>query len=499
MSNTHQSRPVRTAFSRQFLWGLMLVTLFAIFALYNMPGSKSYKDYLVEKEQKEAVKKTATAEVPPDTSPLKSITQVSKDYSSPFKPFNIQHWVNEQGARIYFVHAPEIPMLDVRLIFDAGAARDGDIPGLAGMVNSLLDEGTKNYNVDQIAQQFESLGAIFGASSHRDMGVLQLRTLSGDEWLSPALDLFTEILTYPSFPEENFERIRKLAILGLEYKEQSPEAKIGDALFQTLYPNHNYGILPDGTKASLTNMTKENLIDFHQQYYVAKNMVIALVGDISLEKAKSVANQIAKDLPAGEPAAPLAKPDPLMASQRIHLDHPSTQTHVRIATHGIQRGHPDHFALYVGNEILGGGGFSSLLNKEIRQDRGLTYSVYSYFSPMRAAGPFVIGLATKTESTEEALTVVKETLNKFLTEGPTEEQLTKTKRSIINSFPLKMGSNGQIAGQLGAIGFYGLPLDYLDNYLAKIQAVTAEDVKAAMKKALEDSNMLTITVGKAEI
>lgn len=496
MASSSNSIKAKTAYSRKFLWGLMLVTLLVIFALYNIPGGKKYHEYLAEKEQPAAPVAEKKPEI--DNRPLASIQQISKDYSSPFKPFNIQHWTNDRGARIYFVQAPEIPMLDIRLVFDAGAARDGKIPGLAGMVNSMLDEGTENYDVDQIAQTLESLGASFSASSHRDMGITQLRTLSGEEWLTPALELFRELVAKPAFPEKNFERIRKLAILGLEYKEQSPEAKIGDALFQNLYLDHNYGILPDGTKESLTALKREDLIDFHQTFYVAKNVVIAMVGDVSLEKAKTIANQISADLPVGAPAPDLAVVDPLTEQKRIHIDHPSTQTHIRVANHGIKRGDPNHFNLYVANEILGGGGFSSILNEEIRQKRGLSYSVYSYFAPMHARGPFIIGLQTKTDSTKEALTVVDDALTKFLSEGPTEEQLIKAKRSIVNSFPLKMGSNGQIVGQLGAIGFYQLPLDYLDTYLNKIKAVTAEDVKAAMNQTLASDRMLTITVGKSQ-
>lgn len=494
MASSSNKIKAKTAYSRKFLWGLMLVTILVIFALYNIPGGKKYHEYIADKNAPVAAEEKKESKI--DTSPLESIQEISKDYSSPFKPFNIQHWTSERGARVYFVHAPEIPMLDVRLVFDAGAARDGKIPGLAGMVNSMLDEGTVNYDVDQIAQQLESLGASFSASSHRDMGITQLRTLSGEEWLTPALDLFTELVSKPAFPEKNFERIRKLAILGLEYKEQSPEAKIGDALFTNLYNDHNYGILPDGTKDSLTTLKRQDLINFHQQFYVAKNVVVAMVGDISLEKAKAIANQISAELPVGEPAPDLAVVSPLAEKTRIHIEHPSSQTHIRVASHGIKRGNANHFKLYVANEILGGGGFASLLNEEIRQKRGLSYSVYSYFAPMHARGPFIIGLQTKTDSTQEALTVVDATLNKFLNDGPTEEQLIKAKRSIVNSFPLKMGSNGQIVGQLGAIGFYQLPLNYLDTYLDNIKAVTAEDIKTAMNETLASDRMLTLTVGK---
>jgi len=224
----------------------MLVLCFVIYALYNMPGGnknilkpKSDADTAtqpLEKNPKQGIAETSISanKQITNTAPLQSITEISKDYSSPFKPFNIQQWTNSKGAQVLFVAAPEIPMLDVRMIFDAGAARDEALPGLAGMVNGMLEEGSEKYSVEEIAQGFESLGASFSASSHRDMAVVQLRTLSDSRWREPAVELLTEVVAHPAFPDQDFERLRKLALLGLKYKAQSPEANIGYALFTTL-------------------------------------------------------------------------------------------------------------------------------------------------------------------------------------------------------------------------------------------------------------------------
>ena len=426
---------------------------------------------------------------------LETLSSVPKTPLSQGRDIDIQNWTNPKGAKVFFVAAPDLPMLDVRVIFDAGAARDDQLPGLAGLTSDMLLEGSANYNVDQIATHFEQLGAHISTSAHRDMAIVQLRTLTTDKYLNPALTVFAEIIAKPSFPSSSFARHRKLMLIGLEQEKQSPRSLISKRNFQHLYSNHPYGIPPNGTNESIRALTIEDLKHFHQRYYVAQNVVIALVGDITRQQAETIANQITQEILPGKHAPTIADVVVLDNPVVDHIEHPTQQTHILISTHGITRMDKSYMALYVGNEIFGGSGFSSILNEEIRQDRGLSYSVYSYFSAMRSQGPFTISLQTKTENVNEALKVVRENLTNFIDKGPTQEQLDTAIQNITSSFPLNTASNSSIVSYLGSIGFYSLPLDYLDTFTQKAARVSIDDIKTAFSQVIKPEKMVTITLG----
>jgi zinc protease len=165
---------------------------------------------------------------------------------------------------------------------------------------------------------------------------------------------------------------------------------------------------------------------------------------------------------------------------------------------GVRRGDPDYFALYVGNQILGGGGLVSRISEEVREKRGLSYSAYSYFLPMRADGPFVLGLQTRNDSADEALKVLRQTLVDFRNDGPTGKELEAAKRNITGGFPLKIDSNSDILGYIAMIGFYKLPLDYLDTFNGKIEAVTAKQIRDAFQRRVDPDRMVTVTVGRSK-
>ena len=178
----------------------------------------------------------------------------------------------------------------------------------------------------------------------------------------------------------------------------------------------------------------------------------------------------------------------------LELDYPASQAHIFLGMPAIARGDPDFFPLLVGNYTLGGGGFVSRLMQEVREKRGYAYSVYSYFSPMRQAGPFQIGLQTKKAQAGEALQVVRRVLDDFLAQGPSAAELKAAKDNLIGSFPLRLDSNRNILEHAAMIGFYGLPLDYLDNYQARVQAVSAEDIRRAFARHLQPGQLVTVTV-----
>lgn len=212
-------------------------------------------------------------------------------------------------------------------------------------------------------------------------------------------------------------------------------------------------------------------------------------------EAEALAETVIGKLPAGQPAAELPPVAPLAEAQEIRINHPSAQTHILVGQPGLKRGDPDYFALYVGNHMLGGSGLVARLSNEIREKRGLAYSSYSYFLPMRELGPYTVGLQTKNESAEEALTVLRETIATFVQEGPTAEELDASKKNITGGFPLRIASNKNIIDYIGMIGFYQLPLDYLDTFNEHVQAVTVDDIKRAFQTRIQPQRMVTVMVG----
>ncbi|MBL4609474.1 MAG: insulinase family protein [Pseudomonas sp.] len=425
---------------------------------------------------------------------LDSLQQVDLDKAPARRSLDLQHWTTDEGARVYFMQAAELPMLDLQLLFAAGASRDGNLPGLALVTNGMLNEGIEGMDSGAIAAGFERLGAQFSNSSHRDMALASLRTLTASEKLQPALDLFTRVVTRPTFPQDALERLRNQLLASLQMRLQSPAALGSEAFWAGLYPQHPYGSLPTGQADSLALLTPDTLETFHQQYYTAGNAVIALVGNIDRQQAERIASRLSSALPAGPAAASIAEPDP-MEPRHEHVVFDSQQTHIMLGQLGISRHDPDYAALYVGNQILGGSGFGSRLMEQIRETRGLSYSVSSSLIPMEAPGPFQIGMQTRNDQVELALEVIDATLSEFVAEGPTQAELVRSKRQIMGQFPLSTASNDAIVSQLGAIGFYGLPLNHMQLFLDQVEKLTVEDIRAAFQRHVHPDRQLIVTVG----
>lgn len=410
----------------------------------------------------------------------------------------IENWTSENGLEVYYVNVPELPMVDLRLTFDAGGARDGKQFGIAGMTSAMLDKGTKDKNADQIAEAFESVGANFGAGSARDMAWISLRTLTLPDEQHKALTTWLDVIKNASFPEKDFARLSKQALVGLEAEKQSPGAIASKTFYKHLYGDHPYASPQSGTEESIKAMKVDDLKAYYKRYFVAKNAQLAIVGSVNRQQAEGLAKQIALSLEAGEKAAAIPAVKPLEKSEVVHIDFPSSQSHVMIGQPGTKRGDKDYYALYLGNHGLGGSGFTSRLMKEIRVKRGLSYSVYSYFISMREPGPFLLGLQTKNSQVDEAIKVAGEVVETFKKDGPSAKNLQDSKINITGGFPLKTASNDDIIGYIAMIGFYGLPLDYLDTFTNKIDKITREDVMDAYNRRLHTDKFLTVIVGKKE-
>jgi zinc protease len=407
----------------------------------------------------------------------------------------IQSWQTDNGVPVYFVPAPELPMVDVEVVFDAGSARDGDKPGLATLTNSLLNEGAGGHSADQIAEQFDNLGAKVSYSVDRDMATISLRSLTDTKLLQPALEMLAILITQPDFEASTFERVRQQTLAGLKYQQQSPDTIAEQAFYQAVFAEHPYATLADGTPESVAKLTREDLKAFHTRYYVASNALVAITGALERTAAEQLANTLVKQLVKGDKAPALPPVKPLAEAKTIHLEHPSTQTHLIIGQPGTARKDPDYFTLYVGNYILGDNGLVSRLVKAVREERGLAYSVYSYFLPLRETGPFVASLETRNDQAQQALQVVQSTLRDFVEFGPSTTELEEAKQGITGNFPLRIKSNSNIIGYLSVIGFYQLPLDYLQTFNQKIEAVTLENIKTVFQRRLQLDKLVTVTVG----
>ncbi|HZX15978.1 MAG TPA: pitrilysin family protein [Pseudomonas sp.] len=410
------------------------------------------------------------------------------------RDLNIQTWQTAEGAKVLFVEARELPMFDLQLTFAAGSSHDDGVPGLAMLTNAMLNEGVPGKDVGAIAAGFENLGANFGNGAFRDMAIASLRSLSAADKREPAMQLFNQVLGQPTFPEDALARIKNQLLAGFEYQKQNPGKLASLALFERLYGTHPYAHPSDGNAESIPSISREQLQAFHAQAYTANNAIIALVGDLSRSDAEALASQVSAALPKGPALPRIAQPEEPKPGLQ-HIEFPSNQTHLMIAQLGIDRRDPDYAALYLGNQVFGGGGFGTRLMTEVREKRGLTYGVYSGFSAMQARGPFMINLQTRAELSDGTLQLVKSMLADFIAYGPTTDELNNAKRELAGSFPLSTASNAAIVGQLGSMGFYDLPLSYLEDFMRDVEALSVEQVKAAMAKHLNPDALVIVTAG----
>ena len=407
----------------------------------------------------------------------------------------IQNWQTPQGTRVVFVESHELPILDISVDFPAGSARDpAGKAGLARLTHGLLDQGAGGLSDTAIAHRLADVGAVLSGNFDRDRAGVTLRTLSSAAEKTAALDTLARVLQKPDFPQAVIKREKQRLISSIREAEADPGTVADKAFYRALYGAHPYAHDEAGDPAAIEKLTRGDLQAFYQTHYSAPNAVIALMGDISRAEAEAIAAQLAGGLSRAAAVPALPKPAPAAASD-TRIAHPSSQSHVLEGVVGVARNDPDFFPLYVGNYVLGGGGFDSRLMREVRDKRGYAYSAYSYFMPMMEAGPFQLGLQTKREQTDDALKVAQATLRQFIADGPSEAELTQAKANLTGGFPLRIDSNKKILEYLSVIGFYRLPLDYLDTWVDKVNAVDVAAVKQAFARHVDPDKLVTVVVG----
>ncbi len=408
----------------------------------------------------------------------------------------IEHWSTKNGVPVYFVAKNEIPIIDIGVLFHAGSAQDKNSPGIAQFTAQMLDQGTQNLNADQIATRFETVGAHYSANTNQDMTVLNLRSLSAPQFFNPALSTFSVLLEGATFPEPAINRIKKQMLIALQQEAQIPSAIAAKTFYQALYGLHPYGSPILGNKISIEQLSQKKLLNFYTHNYVAQNAIIAIVGNITKAKAMSIAEQLSSMLAKGKESTPVIAPlSPQLKTHIIKVPYPSKQTTIFLGQIGIAVKDPDYFPLLVGNQILGGGILTSKLFNAVRNKRGLCYGINSGFKPLQVAGPFFIVLQTRRDQAAKALSLTQQTLKNFLAKGPTSQEVLGAKQALIGSFPASIASNKGILAATEKIGFYQLPLNYLESYQQKINSVSLEQIRQAFQR-IKPEKMIVIMVGK---
>ncbi len=412
---------------------------------------------------------------------------------------NIQHWQSASGAKVLFVEDHDIPMLDVAVTVPAGSSFDtAEKSGVASMTHQMLDSGVEGLNEDEISGSMADIGAQLGGSLDPDRASVTLRTLSSAMERDKALNIMARVLQHPVFPEAILAREKVRLIAALKEDDTKPESIAERAFQKAVFGTHPYAMRGSGEVETVGKITVQDLKDFYRMHYQADRAVVAIMGDVTRAQAEAIAQQLTEKLPRSPAAFTLPKVAMQIAASEQRIPHPATQSHILIGAPGMARNDPDFFPLYVGNYTLGGGGFVSRLMNEVREKKGLAYSVYSYFMPLKQPGAFQIGLQTKKEQADEALQLARKTLVDFVAQGPTEKELLAAKQNIIGGFPMRIDSNRKILDYLSVIGFYDLPLTYLADFTHNIDKVTVAQIRDAFSRHVDPVAMATVIVGAPE-
>ena len=424
----------------------------------------------------------------------------------------IQHWTQPSGAKVYLVESPSIPMVDVRIDFDAGSRRDAAAQaGLAGVTAGMTSKGitaagdgaTTAYpnamDENQLSDAWADLGAGFDAAASSDRMSFSLRSLTDPEILPKAVQLAARQLGDPSFPDDVWQRERQRISAAIREANTRPGTIVGKAYAKAVYGDHPYGY--ETTEETLQRISVADMKARYHGLLAPCRAKVSVVGAVTRDQADAMVTTLLSRLPLSgarcEPLPAVPEVAPLAAPVLREIPFASAQAHVLIGQPGYKRSDPDHFPIIVGNYVLGGGGFVSRLTNEVREKRGLSYSVYSYFSPGLHAGAFTVGLQTRPDQTAQAIQVARDVVANFVAEGPTPAELKAAKDNLIGGFPLLIDSNRKLLENVANIAWYDLPLNYLDTWIARVERVSIADIKAAFERKLQPQRMVTVTVGAA--
>jgi zinc protease len=408
--------------------------------------------------------------------------------------FEVHHWISPEGTKVAFTPLKELPILDIHLVFAAGSAYDGEKFGIAQLTQQLIGEDTADLTGDAIHEAFESVGAQFNTGVGQDSLNISLRTLTQSDLLKHAVSTLETILQKTTFTQPSFDREKQSLLTTIMSNKQDPRTTIGQAFYAAMYGQHPYAHPVSGTSDTVNTITLQDIQAFHKAYLVKENAVIAIAGDISLEEAKELADQLIAALPSGK-TAPVIPPIPEIAHHEESVIFPSSQTHLMMGIPAVAKGNPDFYALTVGNQILGVMPLVNRLFDAVREKQGLAYNVGSSVTTLKQPGPFTIYLQSRASEADKANNLVHDTLNKYLQEGPTETELQDAKENLYGQFVMGLSNNAAIAAHLATLAFYDLPWDYQDHFQENINKVTLEDIKTVFARYIKPNEFTTIRLG----
>ena len=409
----------------------------------------------------------------------------------------ISEYETSNGIKVLYSKSENIPMIDIKITFDAGSNRDGNLKGLSMLTHNLLDEGTTKLSAEEIASSFESTGAVFNTSVNKDKSSISLRSLADKKYLGPSLKTFLNILSDSTFPQKELSLQKDRTVSTIIEDESDPSDISMNLFFKEIYKNYAYGYPSIGEKSIIKNISRKDIINFYKNNLNQKTAKIAIVSSLSKKDVEALSEKISKslerkDILVDKNTIQLKKDN---KEKYIYKKFNSEQAHIYIGGLAIKRGAKNHLPLYVGNYIFGGSGFSARLMQELRVKRGYTYGVYSYIYPMKNIGPFVIGIETKSEQAQISVELIHNMLQEFIENGPTNEEIKHAKEAIINGFPLRVDSNSDILNYLSMINYYDLPMDYLAKFTENISKITKKDIISAFKEEIDYKNLTTLVVG----
>lgn len=408
--------------------------------------------------------------------------------------FKVETWKTSSGLEVYYVHLKQLPIVDVRLIFDAGSARDAEKKGIAALTNTLLNQGGKTQDANAIAEAFASLGTEYYSSSGKDFGSVGFRSLT--EKVDESNTLLSTILKDVDFPEDAFRRERKIQLASIAHSSQNPQVIADEKAYERFFIDHPYASPSSGYEKTVQVLRNSDVAYFYQRFYSRANGQAVIVGDVEKSKAKQLAETLASALSDSPKADPLSRPHSPRNGRDEHINFPSKQMQIRIVGMGVTRDDPDYVPLQVANYVLGGGALVSRLTEAVREKNGLAYNVSSAFIPMKSRGVFWVSLGTRNEQASQALKLTREVIDKFIKTGPTQKELVAAKKYLTGSFPLKMDSNRDITSLTMMMAFYHLPKNYFTTYVERINRVKLADVQRVLKEHLKSAKLLTVTVGQ---
>jgi len=417
--------------------------------------------------------------------------------STPAPAAKIERLLTPRGLEVWHVRDDTLPMISMEFAFRGGSAQDpADKSGLATMTAALLDEGAGELDARAFQERLEGSAIVLNFSAQRDSMRGSLKTLT--EHRAEAIELLRLALSAPRFDDDAIERIRAGMSAGIRRRSTNPNEIAGERWFARAFPNHPYGRPARGSLDSVAAISAQDLRALHRKQFARSNLKIATIGAIDGKDVAELVDKAFAGLPERAELASVAEAAPQGGGVRdvVQLDVP--QTVITFGGLGLKRADPDFIPAFVLNHILGGGTFTSRLYREVREKRGLAYSVYSYLAPLDRSGLFIGGVSTRNDRAAESLAIILEQIRKLSEEGPSAEELAKAKSYLIGSYPLRFDNSGKIAGQLLEIQLEELGVDYIDRRNGLVEAVTAEDVRRAAARFLADSELLVTLVGKPD-